>query len=83
MNIPSGRPRRSRARLALRIESYYFIENGVLRMCNESGEPNGVTLEQGDDPNQIARRFTRDAWRKRAREGDFNRPLRYRRLGVA
>ena len=32
---------------------FYFIENGVLKMCNESGNPNGVThkLEQGDDPN--------------------------------
>jgi hypothetical protein len=29
---------------------FYFIENGVLKMCSESGEPNGVThkLEQGD-----------------------------------
>jgi hypothetical protein len=57
----------------------------VLKMCSESGKPNGTThkLEQSDDPNQIARRFTRDAWRKRAREGDFNRPLRYPPLGVA
>jgi hypothetical protein len=59
---------------------FYFIENGVLKMCSESGKPNGVThkLEQGDDPNQIARRLTRDAWRKKTKElGSFNRQIVY------
>ena len=59
---------------------FYFIENGVLKMCSESGKPNGVThkLEQGDDANQIARRFTREAWRRRTKElGSFNRQIVY------
>jgi hypothetical protein len=31
----------------------------------------------GDDPNQIARQFTRDAWRKRSKESSFNRQIVY------
>jgi hypothetical protein len=59
---------------------YYFVENGFLRMCSESGKPTGVTrkLYPGDDANRIARSFTRDAWRKRNKgSSDFNRPIRY------
>jgi hypothetical protein len=58
---------------------FYFIENGILKMCNEHGKPNGITrkLWPGDDANRLARSFTRDAWRKRNKESDFNRPIRY------
>jgi len=59
---------------------FYFIENGVLRMCSESGKPNGVThkLLQGDDPNRVARRLTRDAWRQRTKaDSRFNRQIVY------
>jgi hypothetical protein len=58
---------------------FYFVENATLHMCSESGKPNGITrkLYPGDDANRIARSFTRDAWRKRNKESDFNRPIRY------
>jgi hypothetical protein len=48
--------------------------------CVTSGKPNGVShkLLQGDDANQIARRFTKDAWRKRTKElGSFHRQIVY------
>jgi hypothetical protein len=40
-------------------------EGCVAVVFAESGKPNGVThkLLQGDDPNQIARRFARDVLR--------------------
>jgi hypothetical protein len=58
---------------------HFFIENGVLKMCSETGKPNGVThkLEQGDDVNHVARRLTRDAWRKKTKENSFHRQIVY------
>jgi len=40
----------------------------MLKMSNESGKPTDAhhKLLQGDNANQIARRFARDVWRKRS-----------------
>ena len=64
---------------------FYFIEDGVLQMCNEHGRPTGAhhKLWSDDKPEGIARRFARDAWRKRTKESSFNRPLNYQHWGVA
>jgi hypothetical protein len=59
---------------------FYFIEAGVLRMCNESGKPTGShhKLWPDDDPHRIAKKFTRDAWRQRTKElGGFHRTIVY------
>jgi hypothetical protein len=82
-----------RALTLFRIESERFklptpfgrrIAERVLTMRTESGEPTGKTyrLEPGDDERVIASRLALKAWRGRASESDFNRPLDYSRHGV-
>jgi hypothetical protein len=50
-----------------------------------AGKPAGkkYKLQPGDDPKTVAARLTKEAWMKRARESNFNRPLRYPRIGLA
>jgi hypothetical protein len=64
---------------------YYTVEDGVLQMVTEAGKPAGkkFKLAPGDDPMAIAARLTKEAWMKRAMEGNFDRLLRYRPLGLA
>jgi hypothetical protein len=64
---------------------YYKVENGILQMVTEAGKPAGkkYKLQPGDDPKTIAARLTKEAWMKRARESNFDRPLRYGPLGIA
>jgi hypothetical protein len=63
----------------------YTVENGILQMVTEAGQPAGkkYKLQPGDDPKTVAGRLTKEAWMKRARESDFNKPLRYGPLGIA
>jgi len=58
----------------------YTVEDGVLQMVTEAGRPGGkkYELQPGDDPKTIAARLTKEAWVRRARESDFNRPLNYK-----
>jgi hypothetical protein len=64
---------------------YYFVTDGVLKMCHENGRPTGKThrLEPGDNERVIAARLTLEAWRARADVSSFNRPLVYGHDGVA
>ena len=63
---------------------HYFVEDGWLQMCSESGKPIGKRIEiKGVDPARIAGRLTREAWAKRTKESSFNRPLNYQHWGVA
>jgi hypothetical protein len=54
-------------------------------MVTEAGKPAGkkYKLQPGDDLVKVAARLTKEAWMKRARESNFNRPLNYRPLGIA
>jgi hypothetical protein len=54
-------------------------------MHEEGGKPTGkeYRLSPSDDPHMVASRLARKAWLKGKDEGDFNRPLRYNRLGIA
>jgi hypothetical protein len=59
---------------------FYFVEDGILRMCNEQGKPTGRhhKLWPEDDPHRLARKFTRDLWRQRTKaESSFNRQIVY------
>ncbi len=64
---------------------FYFVSDGVLKMCGESGRPTGKThrLQAGDDERVIASRLTLEAWRRSGAASDFNRPLHYGRHGIA
>jgi hypothetical protein len=66
---------------------WYFVEDGVVVLCEESGEPcEGQThkLAKGEDAKQIAGRLRLRVWRKEEQgASDFNRPLRYGPVGVA
>ena len=63
----------------------YTVENGILQMVTEAGKPAGkkYKLQPGDDPVNVAARLAKEAWMKRALESNFDRPLRYRPLGIA
>jgi hypothetical protein len=64
---------------------FYFVIDGVVRMCSESGKPTDKQCRLGpsDDAHRIAGRLTLQAWSKAAGERDFNRPLNYSPSGVA
>ena len=63
----------------------YTVENGILQMVTEAGKPAGkkYKLQPGDDLVKVAARLTKEAWMKRARESNFNAPLRYPKIGLA
>ncbi len=65
------------------VVGYYFVEDGVLRICDESGRPTGKVhrLQDGDDPRVIASRLTLAAWRATAGNSDFNRTLEHPPMG--
>jgi len=63
---------------------YYTVEDGFVQMCKEDGRPIGKRVAlNGENPERVAGRLTREAWMKRARESTFNRPLNYGPLGIA
>jgi hypothetical protein len=66
------------------VRGYYTVSGGVLRMCSEDGKPTGKSHRLGakDDERRIARQFLREQMLKAPRS-DFNRPIRYRPLGIA
>lgn len=65
---------------------WYFVTDGVLKMCDEDGRPTGKSYKLALDDNAyvIASRLTLEKWRKTADVSDFNRPfLNYQKIGVA
>lgn len=65
---------------------HYFVEGGVLSMCDEDGKPSGITerLTTGANERAVAGRLRRQAWMKEQGSSEqFNRPLDYSRLGNA
>lgn len=62
--------------------TFYYVIDGVLHLCDETGKPTGKTCRLGrDDPRQIANRLFLEKWR--GGQSDFNRPLGYARGGYA
>jgi hypothetical protein len=66
-------------------QGFYFVTDGLLTMCTESGKPIGkpYSLEEGDDPHRIAGRLRFQAWSKDKEGSDFNRRIVYRPFGIA
>ena len=64
---------------------FYTVEDGVVVMRNEDGKATGAKQALGpdDNPKIIAGRLRRAAWSKAMGEGNFNRPLSYRQVGIA
>jgi hypothetical protein len=64
---------------------HYTVTDGLLQIVDEMGKPKGkkVKLEREDNPAKVAGRLTKEAWMKRARESNFNRPLVYPKMGLA
>jgi len=72
---------------------FYIIEGDVLTMTDEKGkpatDPSGKTYSQkldGESPRIIAARLTKKlrlAFRGKAGNSDFNRPLIYPKIGIA
>jgi len=62
---------------------FYFVEDGLLTICDEAGRITGksVRLGQSDDPPLIAGRLKRAALA--LTHSDFNRRLNYQPLGIA
>jgi hypothetical protein len=58
-------------------ESHYFVEDNVVRLCDERGTPTGEKqrLEKGDDPKTVAKRLALRMYNATAPTSDFNRPL--------
>ncbi|MEH2627080.1 hypothetical protein V1292_005135 [Bradyrhizobium sp. AZCC 1719] len=65
-------------------QGFYFVTDGLLTMCTENGKPIGkpYRLQEGDKPHRIAGRLRLQAWQQERGNSDFNRPLRYRPLGI-
>jgi hypothetical protein len=70
------------------IDCWWFVDDGFVVLCSRSGKPTGEEkrLLPGDDPQSVAKRLGRDAWRRERptdRVPGFGRPLRYGPLGLA
>jgi hypothetical protein len=66
-------------------QGFYFVVDGLLTMCTESGKPIGkpYRLAEGDNEHTIAGRLRLQVWRKENDGSDFNRRISYSRSGVA
>jgi hypothetical protein len=66
-------------------QGWYFIKDGILKMCDEDGNPTGRThhISPGENPLAIAMSFRHAAWSATSAASEFNRPLRYGPSGVA
>ena len=71
---------------------YYILENGLLTMTDGNGDPVRNTsgdkethrLQDGEDPDYIAKRRAVKIHRQlRKNDNGFGRPLRYPPLGIA
>jgi hypothetical protein len=63
--------------------AYYFVENGLVTLCDKTGKPGEERrIGEGESAAYVAWRLAREA---RAAEAgsDFNRPLHYTHLGLA
>jgi hypothetical protein len=63
---------------------HYMVADGFVVMCDDTRKLTGkkVKLNPGDDAKVVAGRATKEAWSKRMRNREFNRPLRFDRLGL-
>jgi len=57
---PSGAP----GDLGETVPCSYYVEDGVLRLCDEDGEGKRHVLAPGDDPRRVASRLRREAWQR-------------------
>src|SRR5258707_15581063 len=64
---------------------FYFVEDGLLTMCDEAGKPTGKKqrLSSGDDAERVTGRVTRETWQKIVGRSDFNRRIDYEPFGYA
>jgi hypothetical protein len=64
---------------------YYVVNGRDLTMTDENGRPMAKPrrLQVDEDPHIVAGRLTRERWLKTNDASNFNRPLRYRPLGIA
>ena len=60
--------------------AYYYVAEGVVTICSESGKPSGAEyrLEPGDDADAVARRLARGGT---SVPTDINRRLQYPNTG--
>ena len=65
--------------------AHYFVVDGVLTICDETGKPSGrkYFLAPDDDARLIAARLAKEVYLKASKYSDFNRPLHYQPLGIA
>jgi hypothetical protein len=69
-------------------EAHYFINNGVLAMCDERGdfvrnafgEPYTCTLKADERAEVVAKNLALKIYRASSQESDFNRPIRYEKV---
>lgn len=76
---PSGAP----GDLGETVDSWYFVEHGMVTLCDQQGKPItksadnhsdlSAVLTTGDDPRRIASRLRRAAWQ--GERSPFDRPL--------
>jgi hypothetical protein len=70
------------------IDCFYFVEDGAVVLCLQSGKPTGEEqrLKLGDDPCSVAKRLKRKAWDHEQRSSErvpgFGRALRYGQSGL-
>jgi hypothetical protein len=78
---PSGAP----GDLGETVVCFYYVDNGVLWLCDEKGKGGDKphVLGSGEEPRRVASRLRREAWQSEEGRSAFNRPLHYRTFGVA
>ena len=69
------------------LDCHFFVDDGTVVLCSQSGKPTGEEqrLAPGDDPQSVAKRLRRVAWRQeRPTEAvpGFGRPHSVRAIGV-
>jgi hypothetical protein len=64
---------------------HYIVTDGVLSLCDEHGktsEAKPYRLAVSENERAVASRLRRAAWQREEGLSAFNRPLRYRPLGI-
>jgi hypothetical protein len=60
------------------IEGAFFVEHGIVYLCDHAGKPlpdAEASLKDGDDPRVIAKRLCRRRWLAANEQSAFNRPI--------
>jgi hypothetical protein len=60
-------------------EGLYFVENGLLTLCDEHGKPTSqkVKVFSSTHADRVAWQLLKEKVAKRRRESNFNKPIRY------